>query len=128
MEVPLNPSAADSNQRVERFLRVIAVVGGVIAASWGIQWAFRAEHLFGREAAMQLPFSLLITLLFARRARGGRTDRWSWLHIALLCAVWAWRCAWKHYPLGVAAFSLAAGLATVGLLVATWQTRARADG
>jgi len=113
---------------VERFLRVISVAGSLIGASWGIQWMVRAEDRFGREAGLQLLFSLLITVLFARRATGRRTDRWSWIHIAFLCAIWAWRCTFKHSPFGVAAFSVAAGLAIVGLLVATWQTRARASG
>lgn len=135
---PLNGGIVDSTgrqmdevtpiSRVERLLRVIALVGSLIGATWGISWIVRAGHLFGKEWGLQLLFSIVITVQFARRARGFRPDRWSWLHIAFLSAIWAWRSEFKHYPLGVAAFSISAGLALVGLALASWEKRAAQRG
>jgi hypothetical protein len=110
--------------RVERILRVIALVGSVIGAAWGIQWIVRVGAPFGKEWLLQLMFSFIMTVQFGRRARGFRPERWSWVHIASLSAIWAWRCHFKQYQLGVAAFSILAGLAMVGLVLASWEKRA----
>jgi hypothetical protein len=109
---------------LERLLRVIAAAGSVTGASWGIQWILRAGDPFGREGVLQLLFSFVVTVDFAVRLMGRRTERWFWVHTTLLSAIWVWRSDFKHYPAGVATFSISGGLAIVGFLLATWRHRA----
>jgi len=117
---------------LERASRLIAVAGSLIGAAWGIQWVLRV-HPFGLESGLQLLFSLLIVVSFAVRAAGANLERRRWVSAACLSALWVWRCSFKHYPLGVVMFSILAGLATVGFLIA-WrreratQPRVAADG
>jgi hypothetical protein len=110
--------------RLERLLRVIAAACSLIGAAWGIHWMLRTADPFGMDGVTQLLFSLLITLAFAGRAMGKRTERRFWAHFAILSAIWVWRSVFKHYPLGVVAFSICVGLAIVGFLLATWKDRA----
>jgi hypothetical protein len=108
---------------LERAARAIGVTGASLAVSWGVQWGLRAGASFGREEFLQLLFSLLMTMSFVRAARGN-SRQWFWANPAFFSAIWVWRCSFKHHPLGVVTFSIAGGLALVGLLIATWRHRA----
>lgn len=114
--------------RFERAQRVLGAAGALIAAGWGVHWLVRVQGPFGREGGLQLLFSFTMAVVFGARAAGRNLDRWRWAHTAILAALWVWRCSFKHYPLGVVTFSILAGLALIGVVIASWRLRAAPAG
>ncbi len=116
-------TVSPTSNRLERISRALAVAGCVLGASWGVQWTIRVGDPFGKEGLLQLMFSLVMAISFFNAATRNPMRRFIWANAAFLSALWALRCYWRHYPLGVPTFLTTAGLAMAGFLVNEWRRR-----
>jgi hypothetical protein len=110
--------------RLERAGRIIAIGGALQALLWGAQWLRQIGHGLGREVPLQLLISVALIANFGYLMFGKNPDRWRWANAAFLSGVWVWRCSFKHDARGILAFSMMAGIAAIGFVVASLQRSA----
>jgi hypothetical protein len=113
--------------RLELWSRAIGVAGALLGLAWGVGWFLLAQAPVSREGFSQLLSTILFVAWFGRKAAGKEPLRWPWANLVFLSAIFAWRSSYKGYPLGVWTYSIMAGLALLGFLIATRQGPPRRD-